>query len=165
MERLFAIEWSDLVVPTHSLAEMVVRGTLMYGALFFLFRFVTKRQVGSIGIADILLVVLIADAASNAFANEYRSLTEGIVLVVTIAFWDFVIDWASYRFPFLSTLGRAPPLQLVRDGKLMRRNMRKELVTLDELEGHFRKQGIDNLADVKDAYMEGDGKISVVRRE
>jgi uncharacterized membrane protein YcaP (DUF421 family) len=165
MDRLFAIEWSGLVIPTHSLAEMFVRGTLMYGALFVLFRFVTKRQVGSIGIADILLVVIIADAASNAFANEYRSLSEGIVLVATIAFWDFIIDWATYRFPALERLGHASPLQLIRDGKLLRRNMRKELVTLDELHGHLRKEGIDNIADVKNAYMEGDGKISVVRKD
>jgi uncharacterized membrane protein YcaP (DUF421 family) len=85
--------------------------------------------------------------------------------VATIAFWDFIIDWASFRFPALKRLGHAAPLQLIHDGRLLRRNLRKELVTLEELQGHLRKEGIDDIAKVKDAYMEGDGKISIVRAD
>lgn len=165
MDKLLEVGWAELFVPTHSLAEMVVRGTLMYAALFVIFRFVMKRQVGSIGIADILLVVIIADAASNAFTKDYRSLTEGVVVILTIVFWDFVIDWASYRFPALNWLSNRPPLPLIRDGKMLRRNMREEFVTPDELYGHLRKQGIENVTDVKAAFMEGDGEISIIRKE
>lgn len=165
MDKVFDVGWAELFVPTHSLAEMIVRGTLMYAALFAIFRFVMKRQVGSIGIADILLVVIIADAASNAFTKDYKSITEGVVVILTIVFWDFVIDWAGYWFPAFSWLTRRPPLPLVRDGRMLRRNMREEFVTPDELYGHLRKQGLESLADVKAAYMEGDGEISIIRKD
>ena len=65
--------------------EIVVRGTVMYWFLFALFRFVLRRDVGSIGIADVLLVVLIADASQNAMAGGYASITDGCLLVATIA--------------------------------------------------------------------------------
>ena len=115
MENLLHVDWAGLFIPTHSIAEMVVRGTLMYLALFLILRFLMKRQGGSIGIADLLVIIIIADAAQNAFAKEYRSVTEGVVLVLTVIFWDFLIDWLNYRFPKLHRFLQ-PPAGAVNQG-------------------------------------------------
>src|SRR5215207_10900140 len=88
---VFSVAWRDLVVPTHSVAEMVVRGTIMYLALFVLLRVILKRQSSGLGVTDLLVVVLIADAAQNGMAKEYRSVTEGVVLVATIIGWDYAL--------------------------------------------------------------------------
>jgi uncharacterized membrane protein YcaP (DUF421 family) len=56
-------------------------------------------------------------------------------------------------------------LLLIKDGRLLRRNMRQELVTEEELMSHLRQQGIVELAQVKEAYMEGDGQISIIPHE
>src|SRR5436189_6398245 len=101
LDKLFLIEWSELLIPTHSLAEMILRGTVMYLSLFVILRFVMVRQTSTIGIADILVIVVIADAAQNAFTKEYKSITEGIVLVLTIVFWNMFLNWISYRFKAL----------------------------------------------------------------
>lgn len=162
MDWLVSVDWQDLWVPTHSVFEMVVRGTFMYLALFLIFRFVMKRQTGSVGIADILVVVVIADAAQNAFAREYQSFTEGVTLVLTIVFWNIFIDWLGFRFPAIGKLLQEPPLPLVVDGKILRRNLRRELMTMDELDAQLRKNGVDDVAKVKLASMESDGEISVV---
>jgi uncharacterized membrane protein YcaP (DUF421 family) len=73
MDWLFQIDWQALLVPQHSILEMMLRGTIMYVALFLILRFLTRRQFGQLGIADLLVIVLIADAAQNAMAHEYRS--------------------------------------------------------------------------------------------
>ena len=65
-----------MLAPEHSLVEIFLRGTIMYILLFTILRFFMKRQSGVIGIADLLVIVLIADAAQNAMANEYKSLTK-----------------------------------------------------------------------------------------
>src|SRR5262245_57214945 len=70
--------------------EMVVRGSAMYWFLFLLFRVVIRRRVGAVGIGDVLLLVIIADAAQNAMAGEYRSVSDGIVLVSTIVGWNLL---------------------------------------------------------------------------
>jgi uncharacterized membrane protein YcaP (DUF421 family) len=162
MDAIFHVEWAELFVPTHSILEMIVRGTLMYLALFVILRFVMKRQAGSLGIADILVIVLIADAAQNAFSKTYNSITEGVVLVLVIVFWDFVIDWASFKFPVLRPILQRSPLPLITDGKLVRRNMHREFITEEELKSQLRKQGVDDVKEVKLASMEADGHLSVV---
>lgn len=164
MEKLIFIEWRELLVPTHSIAEIVLRGTIMYLSLFLIMRFVMLRQTSSIGIADILVIVVIADAAQNAFAKEYKSVTEGVALILTIVFWDQFLNWLSYRSRTFERLLAPPPLLLVENGKMNRRNMRKELITEEELNGQLRQQGIGDLAEVRRAHIEANGEISVLKQ-
>ncbi len=153
----FAIDMNPL--------ELVVRGTAMYWFLFLLFRFVLRRDVGAIAIADVLLLVLIADAAQNAMSGGYDSITEGFVLVATIAGWNLLMDWLAFRFDAVRRVLEAPPLQLVRNGRMLRTNMKRELMTRDDLMSKLREQGIEQLSQVKAAYMESSGDISVLRAE
>jgi uncharacterized membrane protein YcaP (DUF421 family) len=159
------IDFASLFRITVDPLELVTRGTLMYWFLFAMFRFVLRRDVGSIAIADVLLLVLIADASQNAMSGGYESVTDGCILVGTIGGWNYALDWASFHFPALRRLIEPPPLTLVREGRLLRKNMRKELVTLDELKAKLREQGIERFDEIKLAFMESDGEISVIRRK
>lgn len=145
--------------------EIVVRGSAVYWFLFLLFRFVMRRDVGSIAIADILLLVMIADAAQNAMAGEYRSITDGCLLVATLAAWNYLLDWAAYRFAAVRRFVEAKPLLLVRDGRPLRANMRRELVTLEELQAKLRESGVSQISEVRLAYLESSGEISLLLRE
>jgi uncharacterized membrane protein YcaP (DUF421 family) len=163
MDKIFLIDWAELVIPTHSLAEIMLRGTIMYLALFAILRFVMLRQSSTIGIADILVIVVIADAAQNGFSKEYKSVTEGVLLVLTIVFWDIFLNWLSYRFKMFERLLTPAPLPLVKFGRMNHRNMRKELITKEELMGQLREQGVQELSEVKEASLEANGEISVVK--
>ena len=98
-------------------------------------------------------------------AGNYNSVPDGPLLVATIIFWSFTINWMGYHIPLVGKFVHLPPLILVRDGKLQRRNMRKELITEEELMSQLRQQGIDTREMVKTACMEGDGQISVVKHD
>jgi uncharacterized membrane protein YcaP (DUF421 family) len=161
----FEIDWREIFVPQASLAGVIVRGTLTYLLLFLILRFFLKRQTGVIGIADLLVVVLVADAAQNAMAAEYKSITEGALLVFTIVFWNYAVDWLGYRFPALQRFVRPPPLQLIKDGRMLVRNMRQEMITAEELNSQLRQQGIESCDEVKEAYIEGDGRISIIKKQ
>src|SRR4029453_2598094 len=141
MQTFFGIDWQHLLVPALPLAELILRGSLIYLGIFALMRFVLKREAGTIGLPDLLMTVLIADAAQNAMASEYHSITAGAVLIATIVFWNYALDWLSHRFPPGERLLPPPPLLLVKDGRLLRRHMRHELVTEEELMSHLRQQG------------------------
>jgi uncharacterized membrane protein YcaP (DUF421 family) len=157
------VDLAELLRFSVSPLELALRGTAMYWFLFLLFRFVLRRDTGSMAIADILLLVLIADAAQNAMAGGYTSVAEGFVLVGTLVAWNWLMDWASYRSNWVRRFVEPPPVVLVRRGHLIGRNLRRELVTIPELMASLRAQGIDKLADVKIARMEPDGGISVIR--
>ena len=161
MEGLLQIDFRSVFVPSLHLAEIVLRGTLVYLFLFTILR-VLRREAGVVGIADLLVVVLIADAAQNAMASEYKSITEGAVLIVTIASWDYFLDWMGYRFPKFHRLLTPAPLPLVRDGRIIKKHLRQELITEEELLSQLRQQGVQNLTEVKRCYLEGDGHFSVI---
>jgi uncharacterized membrane protein YcaP (DUF421 family) len=158
-----AVDWHALLVPTVSLLELVLRGSLMYLFLFALMR-IFRRDSGALSTADLLVVVLIADAAQNAMASEYHSLTEGAVLVATIFAWNYGLDWLGFRFPRVHRLLNPPPLLLIQNGRLIWRNLRAELLTKADLTAHLREQGIEDFAEVSRCYLEGDGHLSVIRR-
>jgi len=157
-----SIDWQALFVPSLHVGEVVLRGTLVYLFLFFLLR-ILRREAGHIGISDLLVVVLIADAAGNAMSSEYHSFTEGAILVTTIALWDYFVDWLSYSVPALRRLLRPAPLLLIRDGRMQRRNMQREKIQEEELLAQLREKGVDSVADVKECYLEGNGRVSVIR--
>ena len=73
-ESEMAIDWQTLLIPKVSLVELIIRGSVMYLMLFTLLRVLGRRHMGSLSLMDLLLIVLIADAAQNAMASNYRSL-------------------------------------------------------------------------------------------
>jgi uncharacterized membrane protein YcaP (DUF421 family) len=162
MSELFTVDWKEILWPSVSVAEIFVRGSVTYLMLFLFMRFLLKRETGVIGVADLLVIVLIADAAQNAMTGEYKSITDGAILVVTIIFWNYSLDWLGHRSPAFQRFLRPPPLLLIKDGQMIRRHMRQEMITEEELMSQLRQQGVDELALVKKAYMEGDGRISVI---
>lgn len=143
--------------------ELIVRGTAMYWFLFLIFRVLMRRDVGSVTIADVLLLVLIADASQNAMAGEYKTISDGFVLVGTIVGWNMLIDWLTFRFEGLRKLLEPQPLLLIEHGRLLHRNLRQEFLTVDDVMSKLREKGIDQLAMVKKAYMESDGEFSVIK--
>jgi uncharacterized membrane protein YcaP (DUF421 family) len=85
-----------------------------------------------------------------------------VILVGTIAGWNWLLDMTAYHYPGMRRLIEAKPLPLVRDGKPMRRNLRREMITMDELMAKLREHGIEGLDQVKAVTMESDGEISVI---
>jgi len=150
-----------MLVPAVPILETVIRGSVMYLSLFCLLR-VFRRQTGSIGPADLLVLLLIADAAQNGMAEGYKSITEGVVLVATIIGWEYLVDWLAYRVPFVSKFVEGEPLVLIRKGKVIQAHLEKELMTEDDLLSHLRQKGVDDPAKVFHCCLEGDGHISVI---
>ena len=155
--------WTSLFRFDLSPWELITRGTLIYWFLFFLFRFILRRDAGSVGLADILVIVLIADAAQNGMAGEYKSVGEAVVLIGTIAGWNFWIDWMAFRYPKFARFAEPGVIPLIRHGNLLRANMRREMITEMELKSQLRESGVEDASDVKLAVLEPDGRISIIR--
>jgi uncharacterized membrane protein YcaP (DUF421 family) len=157
------VDWSQIFGLSASPIESIIRGTLMYLCLFLLFRVVIRRRIGAVGMSDMLLVVIIADAAQSGLSGEAKSITEALIVVGTIFAWNWFIDWLNYNVPALQNWLEAPPLLLIHNGRLLHRNLRHEFVTEQELKSKLREHGVDDFRQVAKAHMESDGTISVIR--
>lgn len=165
MDQLLKVDWHAIFSPQHSLLELFLRGTIMYLVIFVLLRIVVRRQTGGISMADILVIVLIAEVAGNGISDNFQSVVESTVLVGTVLFWSTLIEWLQSRYPAFERLVRDPKLKLVENGRMLHKNMREEFVSVEELMAQLREKGLEGCQDVKAAYMEADGRISVIRRD
>ena len=159
------LHWGELFGLSVPPLELVVRGSALYLFLLVLFRVVIKRRMGAIGMADILVLVIISDASQNAMAGEYKTVTDGFILISTIIAWNYLFDWAGYHFPRLQKLLEPAPLLLIRDGRVLRRNLRVEYVSDQELTSQLREHGVEDPAEVEKAYLEPDGQFTVIKKK
>jgi uncharacterized membrane protein YcaP (DUF421 family) len=150
------------LTPDVSILETIVRGVVTYLSIFVLLRVVLRNRGSAVTISDLLVFVLISDAAQNAMAANYLSITNGVVLVATIIVTSLAVDWFAYRFPAIQRFVHPERKPLVVDGRLIRRTLQDELMTEEELMTQLRLNGIEDPAGVKAAYLEGNGEVSVI---
>lgn len=162
--QFLPLSWSQIFQPEAALLDLIARGSVIYLVILVIIRFLPRRTGGEMAIMDLIFVVLVAEAASHSM-GDYNSVPDGLIVVATLMFWDYFLNFLSYHVPAIERLLQPPPLAVVRNGRLVRRNMRKELMTEDEMMEQLRREGIDKIGDVKIAYVESDGEITVIRRK
>lgn len=127
--------------------------------------FVGRRESGGLGITDVLVVVLVAEAGAASLHGKAESIADGLVLVLTILFWSVAVDALAYLFPRLAVVLKAKARPLIEHGKLNHKVMRRELMTHDEVCSQLRLHGIENIELIDYAFIEPNGMISVIRRD
>ena len=150
------------LIPDVSLFETVLRGIVVYFSILLLLRFILRGRTSAVSVSDLLVLVLIADAAQNAMASQYHSITNGLVLVATIILCSFTVDWLAYRSAAVRRFVHPERKALVVDGRVVRTALREELITEEELHTQLRLNGVTDVTEVKAAYLEGNGEISVI---
>jgi uncharacterized membrane protein YcaP (DUF421 family) len=161
MDKIWGLNWQDMVIPSQSLLDIVIRGSITYWIIYLCFR-LFRRGTGQLSISDLLLVTLISDASQNAMAGSYNSITEGALLIVTLLFWDYMIDWMGYKKVLFGAVTRPDPILLIRNGRLLKVNMDKQLIDKEELESLLREKNVNDYREVKTCYLEPSGNISVI---
>ena len=141
------VDWQGLLEP-HHVVENVIRASSIYLLLFLLLRFLPNRKTGSLGPTDVLVVVLLATAVHSALIREGSSLTDAAIMVATIIGWSIVLDILGARVPFLRWVLHSDPVQVIRDGEVVARNLRKEFMTEEELKAQLRLQGVEKVSEV-----------------
>lgn len=157
------IDWGAMWGMSLGPLEVFLRGSIMYLGIFILLRVVLKREASSLGLTDLLVLVMIADAAQNAMAGSYTSIPDGMLLVATLLFWAWFLDYLYFNIPALRRWIRPGPLLLVKGGRIQAENCRRELITREDLMEMLRTNGVDDLQQVKRAWLEGNGAFSVIR--
>jgi uncharacterized membrane protein YcaP (DUF421 family) len=160
-----SIQWEQMFTFTVSPIELFIRGTLTFLFLFCLFRFVVHRDVGGLGVSDLLVLVIISDASQNAMAGEYKSVIDGFVLMGTIIGWSLLMNELSFRFKAVRRFVLPKPVCLIKDGVKQEANLRHELISDEELREMLREHEIEIITEVKRAYLEPDGQITVIKKK
>jgi uncharacterized membrane protein YcaP (DUF421 family) len=157
-------DWERLFAPEMSLAEIMIRGTCVYVSIVLLLRVILKRQAGKVSLSDLLVVTLVAGVCRNPLVRDAYSITDGLLIVVIILLWSYAFDWLSYHVHVIHKLLHPSPVPLVRDGIILYDNLSRELVTESQLHSKLRQRGVKDHHEVAEAWLEGNGQVSVIRR-
>ena len=144
--------------------EIAARTSIVFLAIIFLLRIAPKRRTGSISPNDIMALVLIGALAGDATMGGSTSIADILAMIAIIVGWGYIFDYLEYRFPAISKFFREQERPLVKNGRVLRRNLRRELISEQELMAAMREQGIEDLNEVQSACIEADGQISVIKR-
>lgn len=156
---------SDVFQMQQTLGEAFLRSTAIYWCIYLLFRLGGRRNIGSLGFADIVVVILVSEAVGNGLSGPSDTVTDGLIVAAGIVLWSFLVDRLGYFFPVVNRVLEPNRLLLIKDGVLQLNNMRREYVTRAELMEQLRINGVQELAQVKRAYLESNGQLSVVKAD
>jgi len=154
-----------VLVPSVPLWEIVVRTAVVYLAVLLLLRAGGKRELGQMSVADLVVILVIANAVQNAMNAGDNSLTVGLVAAATLVGMNLLLARSGGRLPFLSHLFHDEPTLLMQDGVLLEENIAREHVQKEEIEMAAREHGIGDLSEVSEAILEPDGSISIIPRK
>src|SRR5690606_1856983 len=160
--NLLFIDLKELFQIESSVLALMIRGTIFYLGILALIRLLPHRTGGEIGTMDLVFILLLLEGAAHAL-GAYTSITEGFIVIGTLGAWNYLINVLSYHYPFVEKLVSPPPVQVIKNGKMLRRTMRREYLTESELVEHLRNQGVEDISAIKKAFIESDGSISVLK--
>ncbi len=157
----YLIETFGLTTP---LWEIVLRSSAAFLGLVALVRLVPKRNAGHISPNDMLILIVTGTIAADAITGDTASAGDLLLMTMLVLLWGYLLDVLEYRVPAFRRLMRHKQTALIEDGRFLRRNMRREMVTEEELIATLRKAGIADISEVASACLEADGEISVLKK-
>ncbi len=152
-------------VPETPWLMLVVRAVVIYAFLMIALRLAGRRELAQMTTFDLVLLLVLANAVQNSINAGDNSLGGGLISAATLLVVNFAVGEAAYRWRWFERLVQGRPVVLVRNGKLVLRNMKRERVTLEELRSALRKQGVDGVTQCKHAVLESDGTLTAVRND
>lgn len=143
--------------------ENVLRAVIMYVFLFIIFKISGRKTLLEMTIFDFILVLIISEATQQALLGEDFSLTGAMITIGTLIFIDKSLGLLEKKIPKLNLWLNGSPIILIENGKVLDQRLRKCSLSEDEIMEVARQQGgLENLADIKFAILEKNGKISII---
>ncbi len=151
--------------PGGVLLGIVIRTIVVYLALLLGIRLTGKRQVGQMTPFDLLLLLLLANAVQNAMTGPDTSVPGGLVAAAALFAVNGAVAWASRRSKRAARMVEGTPTLLIRHGLVIDENLRREGITREDLLRALREHGVSDVVAVRNAILEVDGSVSVLRED
>ena len=144
--------------------DLVVRAAIGFFFVLFLTRIVGRRELSSLEPFDLIMLVMIGDLVQQGITQNDFSVTGMLLVGGTVALLTVATSYAGFKFPRLRPVLEGEPVIVLEDGRPIERNLARNRVTVEELAGAARMQGIGSLDDVRWAVLEVGGEISFIKK-
>ncbi|MFL5964508.1 MAG: DUF421 domain-containing protein [Gaiellaceae bacterium] len=143
--------------------DIVLRAVVAYVFIIFMLRIIGRRELSSLGPADLVLLVVMGDLVQNGVTQSDDSVTGIFLAIATFAMLTVAMSFLTFKSNRLQTVIEGTPVILVQEGKAIEENLRAERLKIDEIAEEARGQGIESLDQVKWCVLEPSGRMSFVK--
>lgn len=151
--------------PTTDVPELLLRAALVYFALLVLLRLSGKRTVGQFTPFDLIVLMLVSEAAQNALIAGDESVTGALVVIAMLVALNWLVGFASARSKTIDALVEGRPVLIARDGAIFEDELRRRNVSVPEFRQAMRREGVPRDEEIRFAFLETNGDITIVSRE
>jgi uncharacterized membrane protein YcaP (DUF421 family) len=144
--------------------EFVLRALVVYGFLLITLRLTGKRQVGQLAPFDLVLLLVLSNAVQNSMNAGDNTVAAGFILVLTLLAVNGFMGWITWRSKRAEILVEGRPQILVHNGVPDEALLAAERITRHELMAAVRQAGLSDMADVRVAILETNGRINVIAK-
>lgn len=144
--------------------DLVIRATVVFFFVFLVTRVVGRRELSQLEPFDLILLVVVGDLVQQGVTQSDESVTGALIVIATITVLSIAVSWVSFRSRRVRAITEGEPIVLVQDGRPIERNMRRERITLEDIQEEARQAQIASVADLRWAILEDGGRISCIPR-
>jgi uncharacterized membrane protein YcaP (DUF421 family) len=146
-----------------TLTSIIVRLSVMYLVALALVRLSGKQSIGELATMDFVVVTILGDGFDTVIFGEVP-IANGIVYFATLVFLHILVSYVSSRSKLVFRLANSPARLMIQNGMVQSDGLAAERIPPEEVASHMREKGVDVLQEVKEAWLETNGRLSVVRK-
>jgi uncharacterized membrane protein YcaP (DUF421 family) len=142
--------------------DLVLRSVVAFSGILFFTRIIGRRELASMEPFDLILLIVLGDLIQQGVTQNDFSVTGALIVISTISILTVIVSYANFRVRWLRPIFEGGPIILIENGQVIERNLRRERLTVEEVEAQARQQSIESIERVKWAVLERNGRISFI---
>lgn len=157
--------WKDMFVMGLPLLEKILRPIIVYAFLVISLRLSGKRELVQLNPFDLVVLLTLSNTVQNAIIGEDNSVLGGIVGATSLLITNYLVVRFLYDHKKLDQIVEGRADVLIEGGKVYTQHLKKELITMAQLEAAGRKQGFDSLSEVEQCVLEPGGTLTFIGKK
>ncbi len=157
--------WKDMFVLAVPILEKILRPIAVYAFLVISLRLSGKRELVQLNPFDLVVLLTLSNTVQNAIIGDDNTVTGGIIGATSLLVVNYLVVRFLYDHRKLDQLVEGRADVLIEDGKVRTRNLKRELITMGQLEAAARKQGFESLGEVQQCVLEPGGTITFIGKK
>lgn len=142
--------------------SILVRISAMYIIALVLMRLSGKQSIGELSPMDFVVTTILGDAFDTIIYGE-QPIIVGVVYFTTVVALHMLIGFLASRNNLVFRLANSPATLMIHSGMVQSDGLRVERMHPEDVASNMRERGVDQLEEVKEAWLENNGKLSVVK--
>lgn len=157
--------WTDMFLPGLPVIDKILRAVIVYFFLVVALKLAGRRELAQLNAFDLVVLLTVANTVQDAIIGNDNSVTGGLIGATTLLAVNYLVVRFIYEYSKKHRKIGASGEILMESGKVVQRTMKKELITIDELEEAASRQGFGSLRDVQKATLNPDGSFAFVKKQ